>query len=138
MYILSGIMNEWNKIRLNYINGKFIPNKNGIYLIINIQKWISGIPINLKVEYVGIGNLKARFKDHSSITREHNFLLVKKIQKEKLEFWFQEHERQGLRDFEDKLITEFTETNPHLTNILGKPKKNKLNQKGEKTDARQY
>ena len=71
MYNLSGIMNEWNKIRLNYINGKFIPNKNGIYLIINIQKWISGIPINLKVEY------KIRNKD-DNFPGVLNFSLLKK------------------------------------------------------------
>ena len=131
------IMNEWKKIRLNYINGKYIPNKNGIYLIIKVQTWISGVPINLKVEYVGIGNLRGRFRDHSSIIREHNYLLAKKIQKEKLEFWYQEHEKKGLKSLENKLIEEFTEAYPYLTNILGKPKINKTNHKGEK-NARQY
>ena len=130
------IMNDWKKTKLNYIRSKNVPSENGIYLIIKVKEWIYDIPMGLEVIYVGIGNLKTRFKDHSSIIREHNHKLAGKIQKEKLEFWYKKYQKPDLKNLEDRLIVEFTKANPNLTNILGKPKINHLNNKGVYSNVR--
>ena len=98
MFNLINIMytKNWKKYKLNYLSSRFIPRSTGVYIILDVAKWSHGIPLGLKILYVGKGNIRNRFLDHLSIFREHNKKLANKIISSNLEFWFLETDKKEI------------------------------------------
>ena len=69
MFNLINIMykKNWKKYKLSYLSSRFIPRSTGVYIILDVAKWSHGIPLGLKILYVGKGNIRNRFLDHLSI-----------------------------------------------------------------------
>ena len=113
---------NWKKISLNLVSTRMTPKTSGVYVILEVKKWIHNIPVGIKIIYIGKGNIRRRFLDHVSIVREHNFDLANNIINKKLEFWFLETGAEIMDDFETSLIDEVSEFDPNLTNILKRKK----------------
>ena len=113
---------NWKKISLNLVSTRMTPKTSGVYVILEVKKWIHNIPVGIKIIYIGKGNIRRRFLDHVSIVREHNFDLANNIINKKLEFWFLETGAEKMDDFETSLIDEVSEFDPNLTNILKRKK----------------
>ena len=102
-------------------------------MILDVAKWTHGIPLGLKILYVGKGNIRNRFLDHLSIFREHNNKLAKKIILSNLEFWFLETDKKEMDLIETKLIENISSVDQNLTNISKNPNFIKsISNKGEK------
>ena len=114
---------NWKKVSLNLFSTRMTPKTSGVYVILEVKKWIHNIPVGIKIIYIGKGNIRRRFLDHVSIVREHNFDLANNIINKKLEFWFLETGANIMDEVETLLIDEVSEFDPNLTNIL---KRNKL------------
>lgn len=113
---------NWKKIKLNLVSTQMTPKKSGVYVILDVKKWVQNIPIGIEIIYIGKGNLRRRFLDHVSIVREHNFKLANNIINKKLEFWFLETGAEVMDEVETLLIDEVSEFDPTLTNILKRKK----------------
>ena len=135
MFNLINIMykKNWKKYKLSYLSSRFIPRSTGVYIILDVAKWSHGIPLGLKILYVGKGNIRNRFLDHLSIFREHNNKLANKIISSNLEFWFLETDKKEMDEIETRLIESISSIDQNLTNISKNPNfiKSKKN-KGEK------
>ena len=123
---------NWKKIKLNYVNSRLIPKIDGVYIILEVKKWIHNIPLGLKIIYIGKGKIRNRFLDHISILREHNIKLANNIINKKLEFWFIETSIAEMDEIETSLIEEVSIFDQDLTNIL----KRKTHKIGENNHAR--
>ena len=123
---------NWKKIKLNYVNSRLIPKIDGVYIILEVKKWIHNIPLGLKIIYIGKGKIRNRFLDHISILREHNIKLANNIINKKLEFWFIETSITEMDEIETSLIEEVSIFDQDLTNIL----KRKTHKIGENNHAR--
>ena len=135
MFNLINIMykKNWKKYKLNYVSSRFVSKSTGVYMILDVAKWTHGIPLGLKILYVGKGNIRNRFLDHLSIFREHNNKLAKKIILSNLEFWFLETDKKGMDSIETKLIENISSVDQNLTNISKNPNFIKsISNKGEK------
>ena len=123
---------NWKKYKLNYLSSRFISKSTGVYIILDVAKWTYGIPLGLKILYIGKGNIKNRFLDHLSIFREHNKKLANKIISSNLEFWFLETDKEEMDAIETKLIENISSVDQNLTNISKNPNFIKsINNKGE-------
>ncbi len=118
---------KWITLNLNFTNSRMVPKALGVYVILEVQKWVQNIPLGIKIIYIGKGNLRRRFQDHTSILREHNPKLANNIIKKNLEFWFIETASNIMDDVETRLIEEVSIVDPNLTNVL----KKKINKIGE-------
>ena len=123
---------NWKKIKLNYVNSRLIPRVDGVYIILEVKKWVHNIPLGLKIIYIGKGKIRNRFLDHISILREHNIKLANNIINKKLEFWFIETSITEMDEIETSLIEEVSIFDQDLTNIL----KRKTHKIGENNHAR--
>ena len=123
---------NWKKIKLNYVNSRLIPRVDGVYIILEVKKWVHNIPLGLKIIYIGKGKIRNRFLDHISILREHNIKLANNIINKKLEFWFIETIITEMDEIETSLIEEVSIFDQDLTNIL----KRKTHKIGENNHAR--
>ena len=123
---------NWKKIKLNYVNSRLIPKIDGVYIILEVKKWVHNIPLGLKIIYIGKGKIRNRFLDHISILREHNIKLANNIINKKLEFWFIETSITEMDEIETSLIEEVSIFDQDLTNIL----KRKTHKIGENNHAR--
>ena len=123
---------NWKKIKLNYVNSRLIPKIDGVYIILEVKKWIHNIPLGLKIIYIGKGKIRNRCLDHISILREHNIKLANNIINKKLEFWLIETSIGEMDEIETSLIEEVSIFDQDLTNIL----KRKTHKIGENNHAR--
>ena len=124
---------NWKKIKLNYIYSRMIPSRaDGVYIILEVKKWVHNIPLGLKIIYIGKGKIRNRFLSHISILREHNSKLANNIINKKLEFWFLETGKDTMDEIETSLIEEVSIFDQDLTNIL----KRKTQKIGENNHVR--
>ena len=118
-YKINMLNKNWKHIGLFSQNARNIPDRSGIYLIIDLKKRVLNVPIGVDVLYAGKATkLKDRFRSHYSIIREHNKKLSTYLQSKILEFWFIEVDKNELNFYETTVIKEMDKYNPNLTNIL--------------------
>ena len=118
-YKINMLNKNWKHIGLFSQNARNIPDRSGIYLIIDLKKRVLNVPIGVDVLYAGKATkLKNRFRSHYSIIREHNKKLSSHLQSKILEFWFIEVDKNELNFYETTVIKEMDKYNPNLTNIL--------------------